>query len=341
MDDSLPFPTEFGGPPQEFAETYVLWEHTLPRDPSLHFAVAVSRDWRVLDAPAAAPTPESPLATVARLRRGAAPEAEMEVVAAHVPREIDPADWLLIHLREHQWRVLDMRRSPSPTGEAGDALSSVNVKGQGFVARTLAVKDGARVYALHCQTGRHSYAGLAEEFLAAVTTFRLLNPTGERFAEPLKTYRADAPLECAFAFPASWPEVPDPSPPPGGAAFSLVNLRGAEWAGQFTFAAVARYHETSYAGLFANYLGQLRENGIEVEADALTPRPAPPFAGMWSGVFAASRDGDSLEVRCAVLEHARAWLLFSLVGPDWEIDPEANAINRRAFRMSLETLDAK
>ncbi|HEX8336025.1 MAG TPA: hypothetical protein VF621_04805, partial [Pyrinomonadaceae bacterium] len=180
---------------------------------------------------------------------------------------------------------------------------------------------------------------LAEEFLAAVSTFRPLNPSGRRFAEPLKTYGAAAPLGCAFAFPESWAELPDPTPPPGGAAFSLVNERAGEWAGQFTFAAVGRQHETSYAGLLANYLGQLRENGVEVEADALKPSAAPPFAGMWSGVFAAQRGGDPLEVRCAILEHARAWLLFALVGPDWDLDPEANAVNRRAFRLSLETLE--
>lgn len=341
MDDSLSFPTEFSGPPQEVEETFVLWEHTLPADPSLHFAVAITRDWRVLEVPTEPPTAESPLVTIARLRRVAAPEAEMEIVAAHLPREIDPADWLLIHLRSHQWRVQRMRRSPSPTGEAGDALSAVNIKGEGFVARTLAVKDDTRVYALHCQTARPSYEALAEEFLAAVSTFRLLNPSGKRFAEPLKTHNVTAPLACAFAFPESWLELPDPTPPPGGASFSLVNVRGEEWGGQFTFAAVGRQHETNYAGLLANYLGQLRENGVEVEAETMTPRPAPPFAGMWSGVFAAQRDGDSLEVRCVVLEHARAWLLFAMIGPDWELDPESNAINRRAFRMSLETLDAK
>jgi hypothetical protein len=336
MSEELSFPTEPTKARQP-GEEYVLWEHTLPVDPALHFSVAITRDWRVMVMPSRSPTEEVPLSTVAVLRRDAEPEAEVEVLTALIPREIDPADWLILHLTNHQYEILRMRRMPSPTGEAGDALSVVSLKSQNFAARSLAVKDGPRVFVMHCQAARQSYEAVAEEFLTMISTFRLLNPTCERFAEPVDVVRVEKPLECQFIFPASWVEVPDSSPP-GGTSFSRINTRGDDWAGQFTFAAIPHELESSHEGFLSNYTGLLRENGVDVEAGELTTNtPQPPFRGVWSGALRAERNGDPLEIRCCIAEHANAWMLFAVIGPDWEADPEARAINHRAYSLALET----
>lgn len=339
MNQALPFILDTIRPLSAVASDFARYAFTEGADPSLHFSLALTEDWGAVDAPARPPTPEEPFANVATLRRTAEPEAEIKVFAAHLFREVDPADWLLLYLGRSRHRVLEMRRMPSPTGEAGDVLSEYTEAGGGRACRSLAVKDGARVFVVQCTAGRQAYMQVADEFLVAVSTFGLLNPTGQRYAEPMKVHQVDGPAPCEFLFPESWVEQPDPEPPPGGASASLLNLRGEAWVGQFTFAAVPRGLEADHAGLVANYVGQLRENGLEVGAAELAPQPpAPPFKGIWGGAFGASLEGVPLEVYCYVIEHERAWLLFALVGARGDSDPEAQAINLRAFRVALQTL---
>jgi hypothetical protein len=44
-----------------------------------------------------------------------------------------------------------------------------------------------------------------------------------------------------------------------------------------------------------------------------------------------------LQVRCAIVEHPAAWLLFGVVGPSPGLDAEAEAINRRTWELAIET----
>lgn len=339
MSQELPFILDPIRPLSAVGRDFKRLTYTRGDDPSTHFTVAVAEGWGLVDVPAIAPTPEDPLATVALLRRAGGPEAEIRVFAAHLPREIDPADWLVLYLERAGHKILQMRRLPSPTGEAGDALSLLAAGRENFAARSLAVKDGPRVYVVQGVVERGGYLKVADELLMAVSTFDLLNPTRERYAEPMRLYEVAAPLRCEFLFPESWVVLADAAPPPGGSSFSLVNVRGETWAGQFTFAAVPHGLELNQQGLVSNYVGQLRENGVEVESEEASPRPAPPaFRGMWTATFAARLEGEPLELYCCVLEHARAWLLLAMIGAHRATDAEARAINYRAFRLSLETL---
>jgi hypothetical protein len=340
MSQALPFILDPIRPLSAVAADFARFSHERGEDPATHFSLALTEDWGVVDAPVQSPTPEEPFALVATLRRAERPEAEIKVFAAHLYREVDPADWLLLYLKRRRDEVLEMRRLPSPTGEAGDALSLSAEAGRSRVSRSLAVKDGPRVFVVQCSVERASYLQVADEFFVAVSTFKLLNPTGQRYAEPMAIREVGAPLPCEFLFPGSWVEQPGEAAPPQVASFSLLNMRGETWAGQLTFAAIPRAFEPGQDGLVANYLGQLRENGIEVVEAELGRRPQPPapFKGAWGAAYEASLEGVPLEVHCHVVEHARAWLLFALVGAHRDSDPEAHAINLRAFRVAVQTL---
>lgn len=339
MNQTLPFILETIRPLSAVAADFRRFRHERGPDPSVHFGLAVTEEWAVEDVPVRTPTPEEPFVTIGALRRVAEPEAEIRVSAAHLEREVDPADWLLLYLKSRRRRVLEMRRLPSPTGEAGDVLSQLTEAAQNSVSRSLAVKDGSRVFVVECSVEASGYLRVADEFFVAVSTFAPLNPTGQRYAEPMSLRQYGQPLPCEFLFPGSWVEQPGDAPTPQVASTSLLNLRGETWAGQLTFAAVARGLEADHRGLVANYAGQLAENGLEVEAAELTPRQPPPgFGGAWGGAFAASLEGVPLEVHCQVFEHPGAWVLFALVGAHRDSDPEAWAINLRALRVAAETL---
>ena len=341
MTDSYSFPVEPRRSKNQIEHDFGLLKSRNAKDPSLHFRIAATKKWQMVDVPAQSLNPEMPLVSLGLFRRMNEPPAEAEVIAALLPREIDPANWLAIYLKNHGFKLLQMRRLPSPTGEVGDVLAEVEVDSKTYVARSLAIKDGARVFAVVCQVESDGYEQVAEEFLMAVSKFNLLNPSRQRYAEPMKVEEISAPVSCQFLFPESWLKKEDSTPPPGGASFSFINVRQDKWAGQFTFAAVRHTDEENYQGLLANYLEQLDENDIEVEAGDLTAANAPDFMGMWSGTLRAVNDDEEpLEIRCVILKHQQAWFLFAMIGPAWEQDAEAQSINYRAFRLSLETFSA-
>lgn len=340
MDKNYSFPTSIISSKDKIERDFLLLNNTKATDKSLHFKIGMSKKWKMADIQIQELSEENPLVTLALFRRVENPVAEIEVIAAQIPCEIDPANWLVIHLKNHGFKLLQMQRLPSPTGDVGDILAEVETDSGTFVARALAIKDGSRVFSVVCQAQDNNYEEVAEEFYMAISKFNLLNPTGQKYAEPMKPYQIKLPINCKFLFPEVWVEKKDSSPPPFGSAFSLVSFLKGNWMGQFTFASIRRQDEVSYEGLYSNYLEQLEENDIEVEPIALNPSATGAgFDGMWSGILSAVTDEDEpLEVRCCILAHSSAWLLFAIAGPDWELSPEAQSINYRAFQIALETL---
>lgn len=342
MTKPLSFPIKLIRSNEQIEKEFLLVNHTIAEDPTLHFTIALSKQWKMMDISIETLNDDNPLVTLALFRRTGSPEAEIEVTAAKIPREVDPANWLALHLKNHYFKILQMRRLPSPTGDVGDTLSELTYKSRTSVARSLAIKDDSRVFAVHGQVEAHGYEKVAEEFYIAISKFNLLNRSNQKFAEPMKPYIINAPIKGEFLFPKSWAEQPDSDPPPKGTSFSLINLRNDNWAGQFTFAAIRRRDEPNYKDLFSNYLGQLNKNGIEVELSDLEPMTdVAGFKKGWAGVLSASNDNESLEIRCCILEHSDTLLMFAMIGPDWESDAEAQSVNFRAFRISLETLSIK
>lgn len=339
MSDLYLFLTEPISSKNQIEHNYSLLNNTMSKDPSLHFQVAVTKKWKMVNIPLQSLGLENPYINLGLIRRMSDPAAEIEIIAALTPREIDPANWLVLHLKNYNFKILQMERLDSPTGEVGDILAEIKLDSKTFVARALSIKDGDRIFAVICQVESGGYEEVAEEFFMAISKFNLLNPSGKKFAEQMKTHEIISPVNCRFLFPESWLQRDDSDPPPRGSSFSLINVKGDKWAGQFTFAAIPHEYEETYEGLLSNYLEQLDENDIEVEPGKLVSVPnVSGFKGMWSGILSAENDDEEpLEIRCAILEHPQAWFLFAVIGPDWELDPEAQSINYRAFRLSLES----
>ena len=338
MNNSLPFPTTLDLTPEQIEREYVNIEHSLAKDKTCHFKLTASHDWKVVDIDSHPPTPQLPLGTIGLLRRVNPPEAEIEVIAADIPRELHPADWIEQHLRNFGQQLETMRRIPSAFGDVGDLLTTFRVGETNFVARSFALKDGSRIYALNCRVAHHDYQQIAQEFLMAMQSFELVSPTGEVFSEPMAKYPISAPIKGEFLFPASWTFQADPDLPPGGTSFSLLNLRQNELVGQFTYAAIEHDQERDHLGLIENYLEQLRHNEISIQTDdSSETKVLPGKMPRWDTVVYGRRHDVAIEVRATVVEDSNAWMFFATVGPTKEADAEAHAINCRAFQLALDS----
>ena len=279
------------------------------------------------------------MASIGLLRRVAVPEADLEVQLALLSREVNPADWLELYLQQGGHKTLRERRLQSPFGEVGDVLTKVIIDSKTYVERSMAIKDGPRLFLVQGRVGESGYPKVAEEFLIAFQTFALTNPSGEHFVEPMAIYKFDAPLAAKFLFPKSWNFKEDPHPLPGGTTFSLLNVRANQSFGQFTFAAIPRGTAEDHQKSAELYLHELRKNGITVPDQKLEQGASPAgFQAIWESKLSGQKNGQKLDIQCCILEHQNAWLLFAVTGPDKETNVEAQMINSRACRVALETL---
>lgn len=317
--------------------------HRLSPDPRYHFSTLVTRDWKAVVIPRQAPDREQPVASVGLLRRVVPPTAEIEVVAALLPREVHPSDWLELWLADLPCEVVDKRFAESPGGEVGEFLSVGGSAGERYVFRTSAVKDGNCLFAIQCRADERDYAAVQEEFLIAIANFLPINPTGQRYAEPLALYRFEHPVAGGFRFPSSWEPANAGEVPPGSLSVTLRNRAAGESrvAGQFNLLAIPRADADDEAGLLADYVDSLAGAGVTVERPSLE-RDGEPRIGhaeaTWSSVLGARRNGVPMELRCCAAEHTSAWLLLTMLGPDRSGERDAQVINRRAFDIAVESL---
>jgi hypothetical protein len=309
-------------------------------DPLYHFKLSMNKNWRVIDRPPTFPSTdtENSQGSIGLLRRIAVPQAEIEIFAVLIPREVDPADWLEAFIISLGQKIIDSRMVFSDFGIVGEYLSTATLDEKMFVYRTLGIKDANRILILQACVAADGYEKVKEEFLMAVKTFELINPTREKYAEPIQTHKMTQPINCEFLFPASWMKKEDKFAVPNGTSFSLVNQEKGVTIGQFALSALPHELEETYKGVFQNYVEQLKNSGFEIDAlDLKKQEPSEPLVGMWESIFPIKKDGNIFEVRCCVIEHEQAWFLFTLFGPSKDFSREAQMINSRAFRLALET----
>ncbi len=323
---------------EQLLEDYQIFEHDLAEDSSNHFRIAIGRNWKVVDIDQG--PYESGLESVALFRRVESPLAEIEIFAAPILREVEPADWLDVFLLQREYQVVQQRRVEAPGGDNGDFLCTRELQGTKFAYRTMAIKDGDRIMAVQCRVAESDYATVDEEFLMALQTFCLLHPSDQLYAEPLATYPIPRPVPAAFQFPASWSMKIDDDAPVASTAFTLQNQREDAVVGQMTVLSIPRSYEESHRALLESYLDELRKGGVEISSADVTEKDTPSTAAkVRQGSLSAARSGVPIVVYFATVEHPGAWTLLAMLSPSRDSDIESHSLNRRAFGLCVESFE--
>ena len=321
----------------QLLEDYQIIEHDLAEDSGNHFRIAIGHGWKIVDIEQG--PHESGLESVALLRRVESPLAEIEVLAAPISREVEPADWLDVFLLQREYQVVQQRRIAAPGGDNGDFLCTREIQGTKFAYRAMAIKDGDRIMAVQCRVAESDYATVDEEFLMALQTFCLLHPSDKPYAEPLATYPLPQPVPAAFQFPASWGMTIDDAPG-GSTAFTLQNQREDAVVGQMTVLSIPRSYEESHQALLEGYLEELRKGGVEISSVDFAEKDAPSTgAKVRQGTISGTRSDVPIIVYVATFEHPDAWTLLAMLSPSRDADIEAHSLNRRAFRLCMESFE--
>ena len=338
------FPTAGPLPPPEALTRFALDDP----DASPHgFELLLPAGWsNAYFAPTVEPAQDGPPRQLAAFVK-AGRQARIDVCAAVISREINPADWLTLTLRAAGHDVRKTRRGPGPAGDVADVLSVVPRPGGAVVARSLALKDGARIALVQAAAAEADYPALAEDFRVAVATFRLTGVLGLRYAETMNTWSAEAPVACRFLAPLSWTQMDMERPPDGGSGFHLLHEIDGRLLGQIAFGAFPPDAAPDHRELFRRVGTVVCAAGVVPAEGAWTGRTAEDgVSGVWTAAVAGSRAGPPggttgaapVDMRLVASRTPEAWFAFVLFGPGPEQAPWVHAVNARALQVAVETL---
>ncbi len=301
-------------------------------DRRYHVRTVVPSAWSRVDVGAATPKPSRPLVPLA-LYRSPRVAAELEVDAFLLSREVEPADWLDGLLEGRGEEVLARRDRETAGGTVSDVLS----RRDGFVSRWLTIKNGPRLFVLQGRAAEGDYDLVADAFGLAVGGLQLLHPEPWPYAERLRSFAFEGPIQVLFFYPESWSHSREPAP--GALHVTLEGTVGRAPMARIDVVAVSRESEPAARGLVDTYLDGLRRSGVP--AGSATIEPAPAWKGVESVLAATARAAfgeTSADVRAAVLEIPGAWVLVGASGPSRAASPDLFMIVKRAFTLVTGTL---
>lgn len=311
-------------------------EGALPRP--LGFQIVLPKNWRgeILDR--VGPLPNSPFTALVRFVDPAGPEHAF-VFAAHLPREVNPSDWLRLHVRNRELTVLDWRELPSRFGWMADAFAVGSGPTAGMGHRLVTLKDANRLFLLDFRMSSAD-AVAQERALVALEGFRLTSPAGEAHAEPFRETILDGRISVIMQVSTLWHESGFNLPHPPGTALRVFDNRlGAQSMGTMLAILGAPGHQPETLEEVA--LGRFEANGITLA------RPGEAIASMGREDGSArarvrkhaARNGDiELTLLSAVVEIGRAPLSLTLLSPSVEAELESWGVNRRAFEIALASV---
>ena len=346
--DSLSLLTKPVSPKVEIQAGYIEAQVTEDVFPNGAFAIAVPKGWRIdREQPGIAPEPENPVVELARFSPGI-PEALGEQAGVSIriwcillTREIHAADWLTTWISSQNYTLIAARELPSKSGLLGDALALRQGEDGSTLHRLYTVKDGDLIYLVDGRatvTKNLNAEAMQEIVLMAMMRFRLLEPTGQFFAEPFTAAILQAgQSRLTFAAPQSWQSRAGDDAPDGGASLTLSNTFGDATVG--TLLAVLGGEEDTAEELEEKSLAKLRNQGFTI-GDAAPSLEAPAQGDSPRQLlrYDGRVDGSDIAILCARHRVDGLAISMMLITPTSDVSFEAWAINRRAFDIASSSL---
>lgn len=350
---SYPFPLKMAYTPAQIKEQFGITSDRNDPNPALHYQVMTPLNWEQVEVPSQLITPAHPVQQQCWLKSTTGPEAEMRVIIIYTPQEIDPSDWLALHLSAAGERVLHTKYYAQPGGQLADLLSISTKTGPKRISRWMILKDGAPqtggayLFLLHASTNESAYSQeLADVFAMAVTHFDVLHPTKWPYAEQLRTLVRTVPARVATVFPLSWQQQENPLSDEHFYQVKLTKDLDGRRIGQVNLMLTAGQSEAEM-----RRLEEENRQGYQ-QADHLTFAPAhlapAPKFGAFDQVFTALTPQTDVPTNTPAQERqvllARAgsyWVLLENTRFTQQAAPEAWAISKRGFEIVQEHLVVK
>lgn len=181
-----------------------------------HFEIAVPATFRPAEAagdvdPGQARWPSSPFVPIAKFVDAQDPGFQLEVGLAELSRDVNAGDFGELDAAARGSRVVQRRDADTWLGCHSEMIAHGGSVDAPAVERIRMLKDGSRLFRVACVSPEAAYDARAEEIARSVHSFRVLAPTGEASAEPIRTHRTRERSGWSFGVPAFWSRS-DPVP---------------------------------------------------------------------------------------------------------------------------------
>ncbi|SIN98617.1 hypothetical protein [Vannielia litorea] len=308
-------------------------------DPALDFSMNLPEGWHGTFVRDADPRPGQPPVLLFYLTPPEGDVLMLRVFCLRLTREINPADWLDFWNASLGRGLVEIRNHKTSYGILVDALVHDLDRAVPGTRRVLTVKDGDRLFMIEAATKTddpNHVEMMQNVFLLCSTTFQLVNPTSERFAEPFAMVRlaGDAPLE--FLAPESWRQIAQPpeDKPTGG---DLLVLDNDDVGAIFLASKPGHGHSAMLEGAM---LDAVVGTGTDIREIDETPIKVPNAE---MGVLVRSGHGlrgEAMEmlVMSARIESPSHSAAAVLLTPSGQTSAEALAMNRRAYEVLLDSI---
>jgi len=304
--------------------------------PQFDFSMRLPQGWAVSFFPETAPAPGAGPVLMMHASPESSREVEIMVWCLVLEREIHPVDGLDAWLKQKELGIVDAKMFRSSYGVLGDALLHSPDKEKVGTHRVLTVKDGNRLFLIEAIAHRDT-ADVAELmqnlFLVSASTFQLVAPTKERFAEPFDWLTLEGTVPLRTIAPLSWTQHPQSEKPAGGDALLLDN------AGAGTILLASMEGCDNSRMLEEVLIGKIEAAaGLEVKGldDTKLLVPAQMNALARSGM--TQKDDVEMNVLLTRAETPDVSAAILLLTPSEGSAPGAFAVNRRAYEVLVETL---
>ena len=297
-------------------------------------------DFEVSNREPSADDPMFPLATFAPgapEALGASHDARVVVHVAFLPRVINGSDWLRGYLSGGKFQLHAIRELPTQNGLMGDAVATA---ADGRLHRMVTMKDADLLYVVEGSfdpKGTADDPALQEIALMAAIRFKLLEPSGMRFAEAMAEHYLEGILgQVGFTAPASWEADRPGDVPPQGDAIQFKALVGDAVAGNMVAAigGVASDAETLEMAL----ISKLSEQGVTLG----DPEPILEATRGDLAFSAVLRWGEAGGLGATMLCLRGSFqdmpMSVTVLGPSADAQFESWALNRRVFEIMRETI---
>ncbi len=312
---------------------------------NLGFLTALPGDWVAYPLPdAKVPNADMPMLPIARARPGTGAREELELVvwAVFVPREIHGSDWLRLWMKSQGFRLLEFREAVSPFGLMGDALASRFLNGTWRLHRLSTVKDGNILFLIDGRIPAREgtdYVAAQEVFLLAASRFRLIAPTGRRFAEAFQWVELPGDAKVRMLISVHWRQTVGLDAPLGGVTNVFANIKNDEICGTMIAVLGGAMQNPDYIEKVT--LLKLSIQGYSIIEKDIVKDFKKGSSSIKITKCYGKRGLDKFEISSASFDMARVPVCIVLVSPVQEERPEDWAVNRRSFEIAIESLSLR
>lgn len=259
---------------------------------------------------------------------------EIGISVTHLAREVSPADWVELLVAHNGEEVVEMRSAHGTMGRVSDVATRSTVQGRRCIVRTNAVQDADRLFVLRCRAPENQYAALADAFVWALSSFRLLHPDNRPYAEELQELPGIFPVLFTCRYPRSW-QLIDHTRSKKRCHHSLYNLRAGRRFGHIELV-VERHHGADRHHAMAAELAQQ----LSVASHELHEvRPPGGARHAWEASWVTQVEQRPAEAAVRIIQYDHCMMALGLLSPAGAEAGVCRATNRRCFELLGETFE--